>query len=337
MTIRSSLLAAAASLALALPAAAATSGGSDVSRAPTDLPPPLTRTEPAHVTVNLDTVEVVGTLADGTTYEYWTYNAKVPGPFVRVRAGDTVTVNLTNADGSMMAHNVDFHAVTGPHGGGSATTAMPGETKSFTFKALQPGLYVYHCAVPVASHHIAKGMYGMILVEPEEGMSKVDREFYVMQGELYTAEKFGTKGELTDDIDKLLDEKPEYYVFNGTPGALKADGAMTAKTDDTVRVFFGVGGPNKTSSFHVIGEIFDRAWPLAGLTSAPMTDVQTLTVPPGGATVVEFKTEVPGPYVLVDHALSRVERGLAGILTVEGPERPDIFQSHDPEKVASGH
>ena len=317
------------------PASPAHAAGSvaDVVRNATDLPGPLARRGPATVKVNLETVELTGQLADGSTYHYWTFNRKVPGPFVRVRVGDTVEVTMKNAHDSTVSHNVDFHAVTGPGGGASATVAAPGESKGFSFKALNPGLYVYHCATPMVAQHIANGMYGMILVEPEGGLSKADREFYVMQGEIYTEQAHGTGGLLTESIDKLLAEQPEYYVFNGAADAL-AKSPLKAKTGETVRIFFGVGGPNKTSSFHVIGEIFDKAYPLASLTSPPMTDVQTMTVPPGGAAMAEFKVDVPGRYVLVDHALSRMERGLKGLLVVDGPERPEIFRPH--QKAESG-
>ncbi len=309
----------------------------DIIRSATDLPGPLARRAPEHVKVDLTTTEVTGTLDDGTTYRYWTFNDKVPGPFIRVREGDTVEIALTNHDDSAMAHNIDLHSVTGPHGGGSATMALPGEHKSFTFKALKPGLYVYHCATPMVSQHIANGMYGMILVEPEAGLTPVDREFYVMQGEIYTEEAHGTKGELTESWQKLMDEQPEYYVFNGAASALTGDNALTAKTGETIRIFFGVGGPNKTSSFHVIGEIFDKVYNLAALNDQPLTDVQTILVPPGGAAVVEFAVEVPGPYVLVDHALSRAERGLKGILQVDGPERPDLFHANEAHDTAAAH
>ena len=309
----------------------------DVVRSATDLPGPLARRGPATVKVDLETVEVTGQLADGSTYRYWTFNRKVPGPFVRVRVGDTVEVTMKNALDSTMTHNVDFHAVTGPGGGGVATMAAPGESKGFSFKALNVGLFVYHCATPMVAQHIANGMYGLILVEPEGGLSKADREFYVMQGEIYTEQANGTPGELTESIDKLLAETPEYYVFNGAADAL-AKAPLKAKTGETVRIFFGVGGPNKTSSFHVIGEIFDRAYPLASLTSPPTTDIQTMTVPPGGAAVAEFKVDVPGRYILVDHALSRMERGLKGLLVVEGPARPDIFRSQQKDDATmSGH
>ena len=311
----------------------------DIAHDPADIPPPITRREPQTVRFDLETIELEAHLDTNSTFRFWTFNARVPGPFVRVRVGDTVECYLKNAEDSWMAHNVDFHAVTGPGGGAVLTTAMPGEEFAFRFKALNPGLYVYHCAVPPVAMHIANGMYGMILVEPEDGLPPVDREFYVMQGEIYTEEAFGSSGLLTESYDKLLNERPEYIVFNGHVGALTEHFPLQANVGETVRIFFGVGGPNLTSSFHVIGEIFDRVYQHASLTSPPLTDVQTVSVAPGGAVMVEFKCEVPGRYVLVDHALSRAERGLAGYLIVEGEEQPDIFApiGEPPDPAMSGH
>jgi nitrite reductase (NO-forming) len=298
----------------------------DIVRDPTDIPAPIGNRAATNLRVDLETEEVSGVLADGSTYTYWTFNGKVPGPFIRVRVGDSVEVHLKNNAGSTMMHSVDFHAVTGPGGGAVMTQTAPGEETMFTFKALNPGLYVYHCATPMVADHISNGMYGLILVEPQGGLPKVDREFYVMQGEIYTTQPFGTKGALTNDTTKLLNETPEYFVFNGMAGALTTDAhQLNAKVGETVRIFFGVGGPNFTSSFHVIGEIFDRVYEKASLTSKPLTDVQTTTVPPGGATMVEFKLQVPGRYILVDHALSRMQRGLAGYLIAEGDPNPDVF------------
>jgi nitrite reductase (NO-forming) len=300
--------------------------GADVVRDPTDLPAPLAVREPETVRINLEAVEIEGQLADGTTFSYWTFNGKVPGPFFRVRVGDTIEVHLKNLTNSTMAHSVDFHAVTGPGGGAVMSQTPPGEETMFTAKALHPGLYVYHCATPMVAQHIANGMYGLILVEPEEGLPPVDREFYVMQGEIYTKEAFGSTGHLTENIQALLDEDPEYLVFNGAVGSLTTQKPLEANVGETVRIFFGVGGPNFTSSFHVIGEIFDRVYNQASLTSPVLTDVQTTLVPAGGATVVEFELEVPGNYLLVDHALARMQRGLVGYLIVEGPENPEVFE-----------
>ncbi len=299
--------------------------GADIVRDPTEIPAPIGPREPQTVRIDLETVEIEGQLADGTTYSYWTFNGKVPGPFFRVRVGDTIEVHLKNLTNSTMAHSVDFHAVTGPGGGATMTQTPPGGETMFTAKALNPGLFVYHCATPMVAQHIANGMYGMILVEPEEGLPPVDREFYVMQGEVYTSEAFGSTGHLTENVQALLNENPEYLVFNGAVGSLTDQKPLKANVGETVRIFFGVGGPNFTSSFHVIGEIFDRVYDQASLTSPPLTNIQTTTVPPGGATMVEFRLEVPGRYILVDHALSRMQRGLAGYLIVEGPENPEII------------
>ncbi len=342
MKARSLLLTTVAATALALAGVAspatvqADEAAANIIRAATDLPAPLGERGPKTVRVDLETVELMGQLDDGTTYRYWTYNEKVPGPFVRVRVGDTVEVGLRNDENSWVPHNVDFHAVTGPHGGGSATLANPGEaSEGFTFKALQPGLYVYHCAVPMVAQHIHNGMYGLILVEPEGGLPEVDREFYVMQGEIYTEEAFGTRGEVVESYEKLMNETPEYYVFNGAAQALTGDLAMHAEVGETVRIYFGVGGPNKTSSLHMIGEIFDEVYALASVTSDPLTDVQTISVPPGGAAIVDFKVDVPSEYILVDHALSRAERGLVAHLQVEGPEQPDIFRTGTSERLGA--
>lgn len=311
------------------------SKGADIVRDPTDLPAPIGVREPQTVRIDLEAVEIEGQLADGTTFKYWTFNNQVPGPFYRVRVGDTIEVHMKNLTNSTMPHSVDFHAVTGPGGGATMTQTAPGQETVFTAKALNPGLYVYHCATPMVAQHIANGMYGLILVEPEEGLPPVDREFYVMQGEIYTNEAFGSTGLLTESTEALLDEDPEYLVFNGAVGGLTEQKPLKANVGETVRIFFGVGGPNFTSSFHVIGEIFDRVYDQASLTSAPLTNVQTTLVPPGGATMVEFALEVPGRYILVDHALARLQHGLAGFLIAEGAENPEIFDGT--AQPGSGH
>jgi nitrite reductase (NO-forming) len=309
--------------------------GADIVRDPTDLPGPVGDRAPTTVRIDLQAVEVEGQLSNGTTFTYWTFNGQVPGPFFRVKVGDTIEVHMKNSTSSTMNHSVDFHAVTGPGGGAVMTQTQPGQESVFTAKAINPGLFVYHCATPMVANHISNGMYGMILVEPEGGLPPVDYEFYVMQGELYTTGKFGEQGRQTTDVQKLLDENPEYFVYNGAVGALTDQKPLKARVGDTVRIFFGVGGPNFTSSFHVIGEIFDRVFDQASLTSNPLTNVQTTLVPPGGATMVEFHLEVPGRYILVDHALSRLQRGLAGYLLVEGDPAPDIFNGTP--SAGSGH
>lgn len=317
-------------------AAPANPNAVSIVHSPVDLPAPIGDRGPTNVRIDLVAKEVSGLLADGTTYNYFTFNGTVPGPMLRVRVGDTVDLHLKNDLTSTFLHSIDLHAVTGPGGGAVFTQTKPGEETSFIFKALNPGLYVYHCATPSVAHHIASGMYGLILVEPAGGLPKVDKEFYVMQGEIYTAQPFGTTGNVDFSHEKMLNEDPEYFVFNGASMALTTDeNALRAKVGETVRIFFGVGGPNATSSFHVIGEIFDRVYNQASLTSAPATDVQTTTVAPGGATMVEFQLQVPGRYILVDHALARLERGLAGYLYAEGDAQPDIFNGTP--TAGSGH
>ncbi|HEX5340554.1 MAG TPA: copper-containing nitrite reductase [Gammaproteobacteria bacterium] len=302
----------------------------DISRDPADVPPPVGARDPATVHYTIESFEVKARLADGTTYNYWTFNGKVPGPMLRVRVGDTVVVRFRNAKSSRMIHSIDFHAVTGPGGGATVLQVPPGGEKTLTFKALAPGLYVYHCATPMVAQHIANGMFGLILVTPAGGLPKVDHEYYVMQSEIYTVGVFGQQGYQEFDVNKLLDEQPEYFVFNGAVDALNKYHPLHAGVGESVRIFFGDAGPNFTSSFHVIGEIFNRAWLMGSLVSPPLQDMQTVTVPPGGATMVEFTPEVPGKYILVDHALSRVERGLSGTLIVTGAENPSIYHGDAP-------
>jgi nitrite reductase (NO-forming) len=286
--------------------------------------PPVGRNEPAFVKVEVETREVTARLADGQSYTYWTFGGTVPGPMIRVRQGDTVELTLRNAADSKVTHSIDLHAVTGPGGGAKATQVPPGGAATFAFKALNPGVYVYHCATPMVAHHIASGMYGLIVVEPAGGLAPVDREYYVMQGDLYVQGHRTQAGHREVSVEKLLDERADFVVFNGAVGALTGERALKAKVGETVRVFFGVGGPNVTSSFHVIGEVFDRVHPEGA--SQALSNVQTTLVPTGGATVVEFAAEVPGTYVLVDHSLGRLEKGAAAQLVVEGPENPAVFQ-----------
>jgi nitrite reductase (NO-forming) len=259
-----------------------------------------------------------------TTFEYWTFDGKVPGPMIRARQGDTVELTLKN-EGRRVAHSIDLHAVLGPGGGMGVSEGKPGETKTFTFKAVLPGVYVYHCGTDLAAQHIANGMYGLIVVEPAGGLPRVDREFYVMQGEVYTQGDLGDRGHQRMSLTKLMNERPEYMTFNGAADALTKNHPMHAKVGETVRIFFGVGGPNLISSPHVIGQVMDRVYAEGSFTSPPLTNVQTTTVPPGGATVLEFKARVPGSYKLVDHALIRLTRGLVGALEVSGTDQPELF------------
>mgnify|MGYP003674487659 CR=1 FL=1 len=303
---------------------------------PPFVPPPISRHHAARVVVNLEVREQIGRLADGVEYTFWSFGGTVPGSFIRIRQGDVVEFNLHNHPSSKLPHNIDLHAVTGSGGGAASTFTAPGHTSRFTFKALNPGLFVYHCATAPVPMHIANGMYGMILVEPEDGLPPVDQEYYVMQGEFYTTGRYGEEGLQSFDMGKSIDEHPAYVLFNGSVGSLVGDKAITAEVGETVRLFFGVGGPNLTSSFHVIGEIFDRVYPEAGL-SLPNANVQTTMVPSGGAVMVEFKVDVPGTFILVDHSLSRAfNKGALGMLKVTGEENRVIYSGKEIDAVYLG-
>lgn len=341
----------------------------DIGHRAGDLPSPIARKENQKVIVELETKEVIAELAPGVTYEYWTYNGTVPGPFIRVKEGDMVEIRLHHSHGDHQGaaesdhsfavdtfpikavnahgpdeaadsheaggehekaghahHSIDLHAVEGPGGGAALTQTASGEMHAFQFKATRPGIYVYHCASPHIPTHVANGMYGLILVEPKEGLPRVDREYYVMQGEFYTKGKFGEKGHQEFSLEKLRAERPEYFVFNGRVGALAGTGALRAKVGETIRIFFGVG-PHIAANFHVIGGILDKLYPEGDIISPPHRNVQTTIVPPGGAMMTEFKLEVPGKYLLVDHSLSRaIDKGALGEIMVEGLNQPEIFQ-----------
>ncbi len=297
------------------------------------VPPPITRKHATHVVVNLEVKELTARMADGVDYVYWTYGGKVPGKMIRIREGDEVEFHLNNHPSSKVPHNIDLHAVTGQGGGAGATFTAPGHSSVFTFKALNPGLYVYHCATAPVAMHIANGMYGLILVEPKAGLPKVDKEFYVMQGDFYTKGKNGEPGVQPFDMEKAIDERPTYIVFNGSVGAITGDRSLKAKVGETVRMYFGVGGPNIASNFHVIGEIFDKVY-VEGGTKTINENVQTTIVPPGGAAIVEFKLDVPSTYILVDHALTRTfNKGSLGMLKVEGAEDKKIYSGKQSDEV----
>ncbi|MGR7921787.1 copper-containing nitrite reductase [Zobellella denitrificans] len=303
-----------------------------VLTSPPLVPPPITRDHAAKVVVKMETVEKVMEIADGVEYMFWTFGGSVPGQFLRVREGDEVEFHLSNHPDSKMPHNIDLHAVTGPGGGAAASFTAPGHTSVFNFKALNPGLYVYHCATAPVGMHVANGMYGLILVEPKEGLPPVDREYYVMQGDFYTKGAYGEQGLQPFDMDKAIKEQADYVVFNGAVGALNGDKALTANVGETVRLFVGNGGPNLVSSFHVIGEIFDKVYVEGG--DLVNHNVQTTLVPAGGAATVEFKLDVPGNFILVDHSIFRAfNKGALGMMAVEGDEDKIVYSGKVADNV----
>jgi nitrite reductase (NO-forming) len=302
---------------------------------PPQVPPATGRTAPAKVVVNLEVREVDMEMSEGVTYTFWTFGGTVPGSFIRVRQGDTVEFHLNNHPDSKMPHNIDLHGVTGPGGGAASSFTAPGHSSQFTFKALNAGLYVYHCATAPVGMHVANGMYGLILVEPPEGLPVVDREYYVMQGDFYTTRKYREKGHAPFDMQRAIDENPTYVLFNGSEGALTGDNALPAKVGESVRMYVGNGGPNLTSSFHVIGEIFDKVWFEGG--THFQENVQTTLIPAGGAAITEFRTEVPGSYVLVDHALFRAfNKGALAIMKVEGEPNLDVYSGKEVDSTYLG-
>lgn len=299
---------------------------------PPMVPPPIDRENATKLIVNMEVVEKEMRLADGVTYTMWTFGGTVPGKFIRAREGDMIEFHLQNHPDNKLPHNIDLHAVNGPGGGAESTFTAPGRETVFTFRALNPGLYVYHCATAPVGMHIANGMYGLILIEPAEGLPEVDKEYYVMQSEFYTAGDYGERGLQPFDMNSAIDEQPEYVVFNGSVGSMMKDNAITSERGDKVRLFVGNGGPNLTSSFHVIGEIFDKVYYEGG--NRVQTNVQTTSIPAGGSAMVEFETEVPGNYILVDHAIFRAfNKGALATLAVSGEEDENVFTGQQLDRV----
>ena len=297
------------------------------------VPASIERDYPTKVIIELETTERVGRLADGVEYTFWTFGGEVPGKFIRVREGDLVEFHLNNRPDSKMPHNIDLHAVTGPGGGAASSFTAPGKGTIFSFTALNPGLFIYHCATAPVGMHIANGMYGLILVEPKEGFPPVDREYYVMQSEFYTGGAYGEGGLQPFDMGKALLETPDYVVFNGSVGSLTGDNAIVANVGETVRLFVGNAGPNLVSSFHVIGEIFDIVY-VEGGTVANQKNVQSTLIPAGGSAIVEFRVDVPGTFLLVDHSIFRAfNKGALGMLTVHGEQQPEIYSGLQKERV----
>lgn len=301
--------------------------------APPLAPPPITRKNSARVKINLEVREHVGRLADGVDYTFWTFGGTVPGPMIRIREGDYVDFTLANHPDSKLPHNIDLHAVTGAGGGAEGSFTAPGHSSTFSFRALNPGLYIYHCATAPVGMHIANGMYGLILVEPKAGLPKVDKEYYVVQGDFYTKGKFGERGLQAFDMEKAIKEQPEYVVFNGSVGALTEKNALKADLGERVRFFVGNGGPNLSSSFHLIGEIFDHVYQEGG-SKISQKNVQTTMIPAGGSAMVEFQVDTPGKFVLVDHAIFRAfNKGALGILHVEGDHVNAVYTGKTKDEV----
>lgn len=295
-----------------------------VLTSPPHVPEPVGDRTARKLVVKLEILEKEAEIAEGSSFMFWTFGGTVPGSFIRTRLGDEVEFHLQNHPDNKLPHNIDLHAVTGPGGGAEASFVAPGHEKVFSFKTINPGLYVYHCAAAPVGMHIGSGMYGLILVEPRGGLPPVDREYYVMQGDFYTTGKTGDPGFHDFSMQEAMDEKPDYVLFNGKMNALTGENALTANAGETVRLFVGNGGPNLVSSFHVIGEIMDRVYAEGG--TVVNENVQTTLIPAGGAAIIEFKVEVPGTLVLVDHSVTRAfNKGALSNLVVTGDYNPKVF------------
>jgi nitrite reductase (NO-forming) len=301
-----------------------------VASAP-EVPPPIARDHATRVMLDIEIKEHVKILADGVSYLYWSFGDESPGKFIRVREGDLVETHLSNHPDNALAHNIDFHGAIGPGGGGEASFIAPGHRATFTWRAMRPGLYLYHCVAAPAGLHIASGMYGLILVEPRQGLPKVDRELYITQGEFYTTGKYGEPGLQQFSMEKALREQPEYVVFNGAVGALMGPRALQVRVGERVRIYLGNAGPSLTSSFHIVGEIFEGVYGEGGI-RINQRNVQTTVVPVGGSAMMEFTARVPGDYTLVDHSMFRAfNKGAMGMLRVTGPKNDLIFSGRTSE------
>ncbi len=301
---------------------------SRVAADPGVIPAPITRDYAKTVHIELEAKEVMGEIEKGTKFHYMTFNGQIPAPMLRVRQGDTIILTLKSNLHNMMLHNIDLHAVYGSGGGADATYVTPGSAQTIKFKAMYPGAFAYHCAVPGMDQHVSSGMFGLILVEPQEGLTKVNREFYIGQNEIYIKGKAGDQGLMEFGVEKMIAENPDYVLFNGEKNALSSHGhgALKAKVGETARLFFVNGGPNLISSIHPIGNVFTKAWRDGALANTPERYVQTMAVPPGNCAVFEMDFPVPSTIHLVDHAMSRMEhKGAMGHIEVEGAPDKSVY------------
>ncbi|MEZ4532541.1 MAG: plastocyanin/azurin family copper-binding protein [Thermomicrobiales bacterium] len=321
-----------------------------VTMAP-NVPPAITRTNQCTFEVALESIEGVCPLdpENGVNTEMWGFRIAgddqtlcgSPGPVIRGRVGDMVTIKMTNLASSMHPHNIDFHAVTGQGGGAEGLTANPGDTVSIQARLLYPGAFMYHCAYGDVPQHIAHGMYGMIIVDPEEPLPAVDHEWSISQSEWYVME-VGAEDQGVARFDRagLVDEHPRYVTFNGRTDALRGDNALQMSVGERARIYFVNQGINLVSSFHPIGSHWDLVYPEAATSPAnvPIRGSQSTLVVAGGGTVVELDALVPSTVILVDHSLVRsFYKGSIGQIVIEGEPDPEIFVSLTREVTEEGH
>ena len=278
--------------------------GSSAEAAPIDpvAPPRVNR---AHHRLRIEINHRKIAIADGVTYDAWTFDGRVPGPVLRVTEGDTVDFTLVNR--APMPHSLDFHAAEiAPSR--AYVNLMPNDSLSYRFVARVPGAFMYHCGTAPVALHIANGMYGAIIVDPRQGRAPA-REFVFVQSEFYT--KTLADSTRTIDWEKLLGLAPDYVVFNGRE-AEYARHPINVRVGERLRMYVVNAGPNRFSAFHVVGAIFDRAY-LDGSLAHPLEGVQTVTVPVGGGAIFEARLVEAGTYPFVSHAFADATKGAVGM------------------------
>jgi nitrite reductase (NO-forming) len=258
--------------------------------------------------VDLDMTEKVVEIAPGKVVKVWTFGGTVPGPVIRVRVGDRVEVTIHNK--TKMPHSIDLHAARIAPDRAFRDVA-PGESFSFGFTATSPGVFMYHCGTAPVLHHIANGMYGMIIVEPEGGLAPVDREIALVQSDFYTSD---TPGMPADDA-KLMTGIPDVVAFNGYAGQYK-DHPIVVKKGETIRAFVLDAGPNAWSAFHVVGTIFDRAW-IDGNPANQQIGNQTINLAASQGAIAEFRLDEEGSYPFVTHDFTNATKGATGVFRTE--------------------
>lgn len=299
------------------PPAPAPYGGPGVSLAPEVKPAPDAPT----VDIHLDVTHTKMSVAPGVEYVAWTFGGVVPGPVLHVRQGERVRFSLTNRSGETaslampMPHSIDIHAAM-VNPADKYQSVGPGGTIRFEWTPNYPGVFMYHCATPPMLHHIAAGMFGMVIVEPRDGYpGRPDRQYALIQSELYLTR--AASGLYSVDSLAAAEKRPTYVVFNGTP-TRHVDEPLKARAGERVRLYVLNAGPNGTSSFHVLGTIMDRVW-IDGNPANELHGLQTVLLPASGGAIVEFVIPEDGIYSFVDHEFADAERGAMGRINALGP------------------
>jgi nitrite reductase (NO-forming) len=278
--------------------------------------PRLARLEPAERNrlhrIRLEMKHAPIVIAPGVTYAAWTFGGTVPGPALHVRQGDTVDFTLVN--GANIPHSMDFHAAEiAPSK--YYTNVMPGDSLHYRFVARVPGAFMYHCGTAPVAMHIANGMYGALVVDPATPRSKA-KELVLVQSEFYLNAKPDRDGNQGLDWQKLLGQAPDHIVFNGRAGQY-ASHPIEARPNELIRIYLVNAGPNRISSFHVVGGIFERVFE-DGTQANPLIGVQTVNVPVGGGAIFEVRLREPGDYPFVTHAFADATKGGVGVLRASG-------------------